>query len=119
MLKLAEVKGQRRGREPQPLADVPRCKPLGSGLHKQPEDIQTRLVTERDKGGDGFMFFHISNMVEMLNMSRPTSRPKINAGVEVRAAAIKKPAGGGLQVAPKWALRDGRNTPDLPFGAAP
>lgn len=65
MLELAQVERQRRRREPQPLADLPRRKPVGSGLHKQPEYIQTRLMTERDKGGYGLLFFHYSNIMEI------------------------------------------------------
>lgn len=71
VLELAQVERQRRRREREPLADLPRRKPVGSGLHKQPEYIQTRLMTERDKGGYGFLLFHISNMMEMYGRSRP------------------------------------------------
>lgn len=65
MFELGEVKRERCGREPQPFADLPRRKPLGSGLHEQAKNIETGLVTERDKGGYGFLFFHISNMMEI------------------------------------------------------
>ncbi|KAF2989293.1 hypothetical protein MJC1_03611 [Methylocystis sp. MJC1] len=65
MFELGEVKRQRRGRKPQPLADLSRRKPLGSGLHEEAENIETGLVTERDKGGYGFLFFHVSNMMEI------------------------------------------------------
>ena len=65
MFELTEVERQRRGWEREPLADLPRRKPLRSGLHEQPENIEPRLVTERDEGGYGFLFFHISNMVEI------------------------------------------------------
>ncbi len=65
MLKLAEVKGQRGGREPQPFADLPRRETLGAGLHEQPENIETRLVTERDEGSDGVLLFYASNMMEI------------------------------------------------------
>lgn len=73
MFELVQVKRQRCGWEPQPFADLPRRKPVGSGLHKQPEYIQTRLMTERDKGGDGFLLFHTSNIMEIYGRSRPYS----------------------------------------------
>ncbi|WP_036280548.1 hypothetical protein [Methylocystis sp. ATCC 49242] len=65
MLELTEVERQRRRWEREPLADLSRRKSLGSGLHEQPENIEARLMTERDKGGYGFMAFHISNMMEI------------------------------------------------------
>lgn len=65
VLELAQVERQRRRREREPLANLPRRKPLGSGLHEQPENIEPRFVAERDKGGDGFLLFHISNMMEI------------------------------------------------------
>ncbi len=65
MFELVQMERERRGRKPQPFADLPGRKPRGSGLHEQPENIETRLVTERDKGSDGFLFFHLSNMMEI------------------------------------------------------
>ena len=65
VLELAQVERQRRRREREPLADLPRRKPLRSGLHEQPKNIEPSFVTERDKGGYGFMFFHTSNMMEI------------------------------------------------------
>lgn len=65
---------QRRRRQREPLADLPRGKPLGPGLHEQPENIEPRFVTERDKSGYGFMFFHISNMMELFPESSPSNR---------------------------------------------
>ncbi len=65
MFELAEMKGQRCRREPKLLADFPRRNSLGAGLHEQPKNIEPRLVPERDEGRDGFLFFHISNMVEI------------------------------------------------------
>ena len=65
MFELVQVKRQRRGREREPLPNLPRRQPLGSGLHEQPENVEARFVAERDKGGDGFLFFHISNMMEI------------------------------------------------------
>ena len=78
VFELVEVKEQRRGWEPQPFADLPRRKPLGSGLHEQSENIETRLVTERDKGGYGFLLFHISNMMEIQGASRPKIRFRLS-----------------------------------------
>lgn len=74
MFELAEVKGQSRGWEPQPLADLSRSKPFGPRLHEQPENIEARLLTERDKRGYGFVLFHISNMMEISEPSRPKNR---------------------------------------------
>lgn len=51
VFELAQVERQRRRREREPLADLPRGKPLRSGSHEQPENIEPRLMTERDKGG--------------------------------------------------------------------
>lgn len=65
MLELAQVERQRRRREREPLADLSRGKPLGPGLHEQPENIEPRFVTQRDKSSYGVMLFHISNMVEI------------------------------------------------------
>ncbi len=73
VFELVEMKRQGCGRKPQPFADLPRRNPLGSGLHEQAKDIETGLVTERDKGGYGFLFFHISNMVEISGASSPPS----------------------------------------------
>ena len=72
MFELAQVERQRRRREREPLADLPRGKPLRSGLHEQPENIEPSFVTERDKGGYGFMLFHISNMMELFAESSPS-----------------------------------------------
>lgn len=66
MFELAQVERQRRRRECELFADLPRGKPLGPGLHEQPENIEPRFVTQRDKSGYGVMLFHISNMVEIL-----------------------------------------------------
>ncbi|MGJ0453532.1 MAG: hypothetical protein ACR65T_09945 [Methylocystis sp.] len=74
MLELAQVERQRRRRKREPLADLPRGKPLRSGLHEQPENIEPSFVTERDKGGDGVMLFHISNMMELFAKSSPSNR---------------------------------------------
>jgi hypothetical protein len=65
VFELAQVERQRRGRESEPLADATRRQPFRSGLHKQPENIEPRLVTERNEGGYGFRFFHSSNMMEI------------------------------------------------------
>jgi len=72
MLELAQVERQRRRREREPLADLPGGKPLRPGLHEQPENIEPSFVTERDKGGDGVMLFHISNMMELFAESSPS-----------------------------------------------
>ena len=77
MLELAQVERQRRRREREPLADLPRCKPLRSGLHEQPENIEPSFVTERDKGGYGFLLFHISNMMELFAQSSPSFIPVV------------------------------------------
>ena len=72
VLELAQVERQRRRREREPLADLPRGKPLRSGLHEQPENIEPSFVTERNKGGYGFILFHISNMMELFAESSPS-----------------------------------------------
>ncbi len=66
MFELVEVKRQRCWRKPQPFAYLPRRKPFGSGLHEQPKNIETRLMTERDKSGYRFILFHYSNIMEIL-----------------------------------------------------
>jgi hypothetical protein len=65
VFELIEVKRQRRGRETELLADASRRKSFRSGLHEKPENIEPRFVAERDKGGNGFLFFHVSNMMEI------------------------------------------------------
>ncbi len=65
MFELVEVERQRRGRNAQPLANMSCRKSFSSGLHEQPKNIEPRLVAERDKRGDGFVLFHISDMVEI------------------------------------------------------
>ena len=72
MLELAQVERQRRRRQREPLADLPRGKPLGPGLHEQPENIEPRFVTERDKGGYGFILFHSSTIMEIFDKSSPS-----------------------------------------------
>ncbi|CCJ06854.1 Hypothetical protein BN69_1403 [Methylocystis sp. SC2] len=67
---------QRRRREREPLANLARGKPLRSGLHEQPKNIEPSFVAERDKGGDGAMLFHISNMMEIFAES---SQPQVPA----------------------------------------
>ncbi len=69
MFELVEVERQRRGWDPQPFADLSRRKPLGSDLHQQPDNIETRLITERDKRGYGFLLFHISIMMKLWGAS--------------------------------------------------
>ena len=88
MLELAQVERQRRRREREPLADLPRGKPLRSGLHEQPENIEPSFVTERDKGGDGFMLFHISNMMEIFAESSPCESPLKAAQIMTRRASF-------------------------------
>ncbi len=65
MFELAQVERQRRGRDAEPFANLPRRNPFRSGLHEQPENIEPRLVTDGDKCGYGFVFFHNSNMMEI------------------------------------------------------
>jgi len=64
VFELAQVERQRRRREREPLADLSRSKPLRSGLHEQSENIEPRFLAQRNKGGNGCLLFHISNMVE-------------------------------------------------------
>ena len=65
VFELAQVERQRRRREREPLAELPSGKPLRPGLHEEPENIEPGFVAERDKGGEGFLLFHISNMMEI------------------------------------------------------
>ena len=51
MFELVQVERQRRGWERESLADLPRGKPLSSGLYEQPENIEPGFVAKRDKGG--------------------------------------------------------------------
>ena len=75
VLELVQVERQRRRRKPEPLADLSRGQPLRAGLHQQPEDIEARLVGERDKGRDSGHLFHSSNILEILIASIPSRRP--------------------------------------------
>lgn len=65
MFELVQMERQRRGRKPEPLADLPRRKSIRTGLHEQPENIEPRLVSESDEGGYRFLLFHDSNIMEL------------------------------------------------------
>jgi hypothetical protein len=66
VLKLVQMKGECRRRQPQPVADLARRQPLGAGLHQKPKHIEPGFLRERRQRNDGFFLFHISSIMELL-----------------------------------------------------
>ncbi len=125
MLELAQVERQRRRREREPLADLPRGKPLRSGLHEQPENIEPSFVTERNEGGYGFLLFHISNMMELFAESSQSKTCRSSEAQENVTSSLHSMSSDfdgrnddGGQRQEEIALRDAEQPPDMPPGRA-
>ena len=62
---LFQMEAQRGIRYAQLLNELGRSQTGVPALHDQPEDIQTRFLPEREKGGNRILIIHISNYMEI------------------------------------------------------
>src|SRR6516165_8961680 len=60
-----EMKGERIGRELENAGDLACGHSFRSGLHQQPEYVETIILGERSKSCDGIRLFHNSTNIEL------------------------------------------------------
>jgi hypothetical protein len=60
-----KVESQRIWRNAERLGDFACCHSRRTGLHKQPEYIETVILCERSESRDGLRFFHTSTNIEV------------------------------------------------------
>ena len=74
MHQLLEMERERGSRNLQFVRNRPRRKRVGRAPHQQPEDSESRILSERGESSNGMLNFHISKDMEISKMVNPSFR---------------------------------------------